>query len=49
MMFIVPTDDLLEVEIKLENKDIGRLKQGMDAQIKIDTFPFTKYGAKQLF
>jgi hemolysin D len=44
MMFIVPTDDLLEVEIKLENKDIGRLKQGMDAQIKIDTFPFTKYG-----
>ena len=44
MMYIVPTDDLLEVEIKLENKDVGRLKQGMDAQIKIDTFPFTKYG-----
>lgn len=44
MMYIVPTDDLLEVEIKLENKDIGRLKQGMDAQIKIDTYPFTKYG-----
>jgi hemolysin D len=44
MMYIVPTDDLLEVEIKLENKDVGRLKQGMDAQIKIDTYPFTKYG-----
>ena len=44
MMYIVPTDDLLEVEIKLENKDVGRLKQGMDAQVKIDTFPFTKYG-----
>ena len=44
MMYIVPTDDLLEVEIKLENKDVGRLKKGMDAQIKIDTFPFTKYG-----
>jgi hemolysin D len=44
MMYIVPTDDLLEVEIKLENKDVGRLKQGMDAQVKIDTYPFTKYG-----
>ena len=44
MMYIVPSDDLLEVEIKLENKDVGRLKKGMDAQIKIDTFPFTKYG-----
>ena len=28
----------------LENKDIGFVQEGMAAEIKIHTFPFTKYG-----
>jgi len=32
------------VEVFLENKDIGFIHEGMPAEIKIHTFPFTKYG-----
>ncbi|WIO73538.1 HlyD family type I secretion periplasmic adaptor subunit [Porticoccaceae bacterium LTM1] len=44
LMFIVPTDAQLEVEAWLENKDIGFVEIGQSAEIKINTFPFTKYG-----
>jgi hemolysin D len=44
LMNIVPIDDALEVEAILENKDIGRLHTGQSAQIKVDTFPFTRFG-----
>lgn len=44
LMFIVPTDAQLEVEAWLENKDIGFVEVGQSAEIKINTFPFTKYG-----
>jgi hemolysin D len=40
----VPQDGALEVEAVLENKDIGFVHTGQTAEIKIDTFPFTKYG-----
>jgi len=44
LMVIVPEDDILEVEAYLENKDIGFVEENQIAEIKIDAFPFTKYG-----
>jgi hemolysin D len=44
LMAIVPADSRLEVEAMLPNKDIGFVKPGQDAEIKIDTFNFTRYG-----
>lgn len=44
LMLIVPDEEKLEVEVFLENKDIGFVQEGMAAEVKIHTFPFTKYG-----
>jgi hemolysin D len=44
IMVIVPSDNGLEVEAFLENKDIGFVKPDQNAEIKIETFQFTKYG-----
>ena len=44
LMLIVPDEEQLEVEVILENKDIGFVEEGMPTEIKIHTFPFTKYG-----
>jgi len=44
LMLVVPDEEQLEVEVFLENKDIGFVREGMSAEVKIHTFPFTKYG-----
>jgi hemolysin D len=44
LMLVVPDEDQLEVEVLLENNDIGFVQEGMPAEIKIHTFPFTEYG-----
>ncbi|OWO94807.1 hypothetical protein B5E41_10285 [Rhizobium esperanzae] len=44
MMRIVPENDSLEIEAYAENKDIGFLREGQDAIIKVESFPFTRYG-----
>ncbi|MHB1054133.1 MAG: HlyD family type I secretion periplasmic adaptor subunit [Thiobacillus sp.] len=44
LMVIVPKDKVLEVEAMLPNKDIGFVNPGQDAEVKVETFPFTKYG-----
>lgn len=44
LMKLVPEDDYLEVEAVLENKDIGFVFPGQPAEIKVNTFNFTKYG-----
>lgn len=44
LMLIVPDEENLEVEVVLENKDVGFVRADMPAEIKIHTFPFTKYG-----
>lgn len=44
LMVIVPSDNPLEVEAFFENKDIGFVKTGQAAEIKIETFQYTKYG-----
>jgi hemolysin D len=41
-ILIVPDEQQLEVEVFLENKDIGFVQEGMAAEIKIYTFQFTK-------
>jgi hemolysin D len=44
LMVIVPADSRLEVEARVLNKDIGFVQAGQPAEIKIDTFNFTRYG-----
>lgn len=44
LMTIVPVDAPIEIEAKMENKDIGFVKAGQPAVVKIDAFPFTHYG-----
>ncbi|WP_432473863.1 HlyD family type I secretion periplasmic adaptor subunit [Amphritea sp. HPY] len=44
LMKIIPENQQLMVEAWLENKDIGFVHQGQNSEIKVHTFPFTKYG-----
>lgn len=44
IMKIVPEDSAVEVEARFLNKDIGFIHPGQLAEIKVDTFNFTKYG-----
>jgi hemolysin D len=44
LMVVVPADSRIEIEAMILNKDIGFVQEGDDAEIKIDTFNFTKYG-----
>ncbi|MCR6632408.1 MAG: HlyD family type I secretion periplasmic adaptor subunit [Magnetospirillum sp.] len=44
LMVVVPKGAVMEVEAKLPNKDIGFVEAGQEAEIKVDSFPFTKYG-----
>jgi len=44
LMLIVPDADALRVEAWIANKDIGFVRTGQTAKIKVETFPFTKYG-----
>ena len=44
LMVIVPADSHLEAEAMIANRDIGFVSVGQPAEIKIDTFNFTRYG-----
>ena len=41
---VVPSDNLIEIEAMVSNRDIGFVHPGQDAEIKVDTFNFTRYG-----
>ena len=43
-MQIVPDDVKLIFEVYADNKDIGFIKPGMEAEIKVTTFNFQKFG-----
>ena len=43
-MVIVPEDAGIEIEAEIENKDIGFVREGQEAVVKLDAFPFTRYG-----
>lgn len=44
LMRIVPNDTELEIEAFLPNRDIGFVATGQEAVIKIEAFPFTRFG-----
>ena len=44
MITIVPDDTPLVVEATLSNDDIGYARVGQKVDIKVDTYPFQKYG-----
>ncbi len=44
LMKIAPESESLEVEAWILNKDIGFVEEGQPAEVKIETFPFTRYG-----
>lgn len=44
LMIVVPRKGLLEVEAWVENKDIGSVNQDQTAEIKVEAFPFTRFG-----
>jgi hemolysin D len=45
LMVIVPNGQPLEVEALVLNRDIGFVTEGQRATVKVDAFPFTRYGA----
>lgn len=45
LMQIVPQHAVLEIEAIVENKDIGFVREGQPAQVKVEAFDYTKYGA----
>jgi hemolysin D len=44
LLAVVPAESRLEIEAMISNRDIGFVRPGQQAEIKIDTFPFTRYG-----
>ena len=41
---VIPQHGDIEIEVYVENKDIGFIQEGQDAYLKIEAFPFTRYG-----
>jgi len=44
LMVIVPDGAQVTAEVTMENKDVGFVSAGQAAEIKLETFPFTRYG-----
>ncbi len=44
LLVVVPKDQLLEVEARVLNKDIGFVRAGQSVTVKVESFPFTRYG-----
>ncbi len=44
LMVIVPEEGEIEVNALILNKDIGFVQVGQKVEVKVDSFPFTKYG-----
>lgn len=44
LMLIVPDEGALTIEAWVLNKDVGFIERGQAAEIKVEAFPFTKYG-----
>ena len=44
LLVVVPQDSHLEIEAMVPNRDIGFVHEGQEAEIKVDTFSFTRYG-----
>lgn len=44
LMVIVPANTPIEVEARVLNRDIGFVRTGQAAAVKLEAFPFTRYG-----
>ena len=44
LMIIVPFGAPIEIEALIQNKDIGFVEVGQPAVVKVESFPFTRYG-----
>lgn len=44
LMKVVPFDKELIAEVMISNKDIGFIRANQEVNVKLDAFPFTKYG-----
>lgn len=44
LLAVVPSDETLEVEATVLNKDIGFVRAGQRATVKVESFPYTRYG-----
>jgi hemolysin D len=47
LITIVPDDEPLVVEALLLNRDAGFVRAGMKVAVKLDAYPFTRYGTLQ--
>jgi HlyD family secretion protein len=41
---LVPISDVLEADVQIESLDVGYIKMGSKANVKIDAYPFQKHG-----
>lgn len=44
LLAVVPSEETLEVEATVLNKDIGFVRAGQSATVKVESFPYTRYG-----
>ena len=44
LLAIVPDKEMLEVEAMVQNKDIGFVRVGQPVTVKVESFPYTRYG-----
>jgi hemolysin D len=44
LVAVVPSNEALEVEATVLNKDIGFVRPGQQVTVKVESFPYTRYG-----
>lgn len=44
LMTIVPETEDLEAEVNILNRDVGFIRAGQEVEVKVESFPYTKYG-----
>ena len=44
LLVVVPETDRVEVEALVANRDAGFVSEGQHAEVKLDAYPFTRYG-----
>lgn len=44
LLVVVPSGGTIEIEALVQNKDVGFVTPGQHATVKVDAFPFTRYG-----
>ncbi len=45
LMTVVPSEGPIEIEAMIQNQDVGFVEPGQEAVIKVEAFPFTRYGS----